>query len=133
MTSSFAFDEFFQSSVNPNMRGLGHSGCEDGNPTHCIRFQFNIATKTTEMVYKLHEADDSWRPTNAYDETSGTWVPQPEKHLFYELISKSNTTKLLESEPSISRDPVLTNTLKATIMKNARKIEGYPRKCGGII
>ena len=126
MTSIFEFDKFVESSVNPNLRGLGYTGWgETGNPTHCIRFTWNDTTRKVEMTYKLNEADEEWRPQRVFDERSGSWVvPASGRRLFYELISRERSISLLSSFPEIIVDQDISETAKSGILRCSQTFEG---------
>jgi hypothetical protein len=105
VTAIYCPTELFSDFINPNLRGLGHTGWpidSQGNPTHCIRFcQFVGAEETSvRLQYKRSECDVDWGPNYSLDLISGEWVP--DANVVYTLITVEHSTHLLQNAPAIS-------------------------------
>ncbi len=78
------------------------------------------------MNYKLHEADQVWRPVLTFDAASKTWVPAPEgtPALCYEILLPTAVDELLSSSPAVLNERELTSALKQNILRCATLFEG---------
>jgi hypothetical protein len=127
LTSIYDFTTFVSKRVNPNLRGLGHTGWgETGNPTHAIRFEWNAQSQKTEMTYKLEESDKLWRPQLVYDSALREWraATEPGQRLYYEVMSAAQTEELLQSTPAILVQGTCPSALRGSILRCATLFEG---------
>ena len=123
----YDFTSFVSKSVNPNLRGLGHTGWgETGNPTHVIRFRWNDQSEKTEMYYKLDESDETWKPQLIFDPELKSWRPpaNDEQPPFYEVLSTEHTEQLLLSAPAVVVQGKHPSALKDSIFRCGTKFEG---------
>ena len=116
------YTSFVSDAVNPNLRGLGHTGWgRSGNPTHCIRVALLAESEQPKLTYKLHESDTEWRPKTEYDSTSKQWEVCSNA---YEVITFSETARLLSSSPKILEPTRIPENIKRSVLECATKFPG---------
>jgi hypothetical protein len=123
LTSVYDITQFCGGHINPNLRGMGHTGWgETGNPTHCIRFQWNEGKGRVEMRYKIYEADAQWRPTMEYNPLTKLWVLVPDSS--YEIMSPDSTSALLGSLPTVVSQVEYSDALRTSVLNCGTSMEG---------
>ena len=65
LSSVYDATSFLAPHINANLKGLGHNGWSEGNPTHCLRFA--RAAENVNFTYKSHEFIDTWGPKHVFE------------------------------------------------------------------
>ncbi len=107
--------------MNPNLRGMGHTGWDTSNPVHCIRFSWDVGK--VAFQYKLKESDATWLPKTSFNESTSTWESGG-KVDSYVLITPTGTSKLLSSSPKLIVETPIRSNLQMNILKCASTFEG---------